>query len=68
MLNHLRQFIFGYSPINPSGVLRWDRERLQSALDAARTDALAEDAQNRANMRQTRHNRIIICQGGDFHE
>jgi hypothetical protein len=66
MLNHLRQLIFGHSPINPSGVLRWDRERLQSALDAARADTLAEDAQNRASMRHTRHNRIIIAQGGDF--
>ncbi len=66
MLNHLRQFIFGHAPINPEERLKMTPERLQSALDAAREVSLAEDAQNRANMRQTRHNRIIIAQGGDF--
>lgn len=66
MLNHLRQLIFGHAPINPGERLRMTPERLQSALDAAREEALASDAQNRAAMRQTRHNRIIIAQGGDF--
>lgn len=66
MLNHLRQLIFGHAPINPGERLRMTTERLQSALDAAREVSLAEDAQNRANMRQIRHNRIIIAQGGDF--
>ena len=66
MLNQLRQFIFGHAPINPGERIRMTPERLQAALDAAREVSLAEDAQNRAAMRQVRHNRIIIAQGGDF--
>lgn len=53
MLNHLRQFIFGHGSINPTERLRWDKERLQPALNAQREVALAEDNQNRYQMRVT---------------
>lgn len=66
MLNQLRQFIFGHAPINPGERLKMSPERLQAAIEAAHAECQAQDAQNRANMRQVRHNRIIIAQGGDF--
>ena len=62
MLDHIRQLIFGHSPVAPTQRLRMAPERLQAALYAAHAESLAQDADNRSTMRQARHNRIIICQ------
>lgn len=63
MLDHLRQLIFGHSPVAPAQRLRMTPERFQAALYAAHAECRAQDADNRAAMRQARHNRIIVCQG-----
>lgn len=64
MLDHFRQLIFGYSPLYRE-ILKPSLERRQADLEAAHAEAQAEDALNRSKMRQERHNRIIVCQGGD---